>query len=72
MKKTWLVLGIVSIVVCVFLLLLAALRMHGYYHLLDGDAQLYQSLHQRAIICLVLGIVFAIIGVVSFVIRAKV
>ena len=72
MKKLLLIVGIMSIIVCVLSLLFAALNLFGYYHVLDGTAELYIRLHRRMIIFFVIGIVFAVIGIVCFIIRTKI
>lgn len=71
MKKLLLIIGILSIVVCVIALLLALLNMQGYNNLLDGTAEHYERLHNRMIVCFVSGAVFAVIGAACFVIRSK-
>ena len=72
MKKVLLIVGIINMIVCVLSLLFAALNLFGYYHVLDGTAELYIRLHRRMIIFFVIGIVFAVIGIVSFIIRTKI
>jgi len=72
MKNLLLIFGIMSMIVCVLSLLFAALNLFGYYHVLDGTAELYIRLHQRMIIFLVIGIVLALIGIVCFIIRSKI
>ena len=72
MKKLLLIVGIVSIVACVLFLLFALLNLLGYYNVADGTAELYSRLHQRMIICFVIGIVFAVIGTVSIIIHSKI
>lgn len=71
MKKFLLILGIVIIVVGVIALLFSALQRHGYYHLLDGDADMYIGLHRRMIISFVIGIVLEVVGAVCIIIQAK-
>ncbi len=72
MKKLLLIVGIVSIVACVLFLLLAALNLFGYRHVLDGTAELYDKLHQRMILHFGIGIGFAVIGTVCMLLRSKV
>ena len=72
MKKMLLIFGIVSIVACIVFLLLFALYMHGYYNIFDGSPELYDRLHRKMIIYLVIGIVFLVIGTVSLIIRSKI
>ena len=69
MKDYLLILGIAVIAVGVIALLFSALQCYGYYHLLDGDSELYIGLHRRMIIFLVVGIILAIIGVSCIIIR---
>ena len=69
MKKYLLILGIAVIAVGVIALLFSALQWYGYYHLLDGDADLYIGLHRRMIIFLVVGIILVMIGVSCIIIR---
>ncbi len=69
MKKVWLILGIVIIMIGVAALLFSALQRHGYYHLLDGDADLYARLHRRMIVFLVVGILFVVMGAWCIIIR---
>lgn len=71
MKKLLLIVGAASLIACALSLLLSALSWHGYYHLLDGSADLYIRLHRRMIICFVMAIVLAVIGAASFVLRVK-
>ncbi len=70
MKKYLLIAGIVCIIGCVLSLLFAALNRFGYYHLMDGTADLYASLYQMMIISFVSGIVLAAAGAVCLIIRA--
>lgn len=71
MKKLLLIVGIISIIVCILSLLFAALSWFGYYHLLDGSAELYTRLHRRMIVFSVIGIVLAVIGTICLIIRFK-
>ena len=71
MKNNLLIIGIVIITVGVIALLFSALQLYGYYHLLDGDADMYIGLHWRMIISLVIGIVLVAMGAVCLIIRAK-
>ena len=66
-----LIVGIASLVVCVLLLAFAALNWFGYYHVMDGSAELYHRLHQRATVSLTVGVVFALIGAGSLILRVK-
>ena len=58
------VLGILS-------LLLGAMNLFGYYHVLDGSTELYHRLHHRGIVFLMSGIMLAVIGAACFLIRSK-
>ena len=71
MHKVLFILGIVCIVIAVIALLYAALQRFGYYHVLDGDSDMYARMHLHMIVSFVIGIVFAFAAVVCFVIRAK-
>ncbi len=71
MKHLLLTVGIISLIVCVLLFADSALSRNGYYHLMDGSADLYSSLHRRMIISLVLGIVLAVIGALCMLLRFK-
>ena len=72
MKKLLLIAGVVIIIAGVIALLFSALQRFGYYHLLDGEADLYIRLHWRMIISFVIGIVLAVIGIVCLIIRSKI
>lgn len=72
MRKLLLIVGIVSIIVCVLFLLFAALNMGAYYHLLDGTAEHYSRLYQKMIISFIVGIILAVIGTVCIIIRSKI
>jgi len=69
LKKNLLILGILIIIIGVIALLFSALQGYGYYHLLDGDADLYIRLHRRMILFFVIGIVLVVIGVSCIIIR---
>ena len=71
MKKMLLIAGIILIIASVLSLLYAALNLFGYYHVLDGSAGLYSSLHRRMITFGLIGIVLAVLGTVCFIIRLK-
>ena len=71
MKKLLLIIGIMIIIAGVIALLFSALQRFGYYHLLDGNADLYIRLRWRMIISLVIGIVLVAIGAVCLFIRTK-
>ena len=64
MNNTLLVIGIVCIIVGLISLLLAALNGYGYYHVLDGSADLYHKLRMRMRLFLIIGICIEIIGVI--------
>lgn len=71
MKNLLLIVGIVLIVACVLSLLIAFVNMQGYHSLRDGSASHYQRLHQRMMIYFVVGIIFAVIGIVCVILRFK-
>ena len=71
LKKLLLMAGVVIIVAGVIALIFSALQRYGYYHLLDGDADLYLRLHWRMIISFVIGIVLVAMGAVFLFIRTK-
>ena len=71
MKKLLLIIGVVIILAGVIALIFSALQRYGYYHLLDGDADLYLRLHWRMIISFVIGIVLVAMGAVFLFIRTK-
>ena len=71
MKKLLLIAGVVIIVAGVIALLFSALQRYGYYHLLDGDADMYIRLHWGMIISFAIGIVLVAIGAVCLIIHAK-
>lgn len=69
MKKLLLITGILIIILGVIALLFSALQGYGYYHLLDGDADMYLGMHRRMIQFLVIGIILVVIGAVCMIIR---
>ena len=71
MKKVLLIIGIILVVLSISSLLLGAVNLFGYYHVLDGSTELYHRLHNRGIVFLVGGIVLAVIGAACFLIRSK-
>ncbi len=71
MKKLFLIIGIICLAAGTLSLLFAALNLFGYYSVLDGSSSLYGSLHRRAIVFAVIGIVLAAAGIACLVIRAK-
>ncbi len=71
MKKLLLAAGIICIIACVLSLSFASLNLFGYYHLLDGSADLYVSMHQRMKLFSAIGIAFAAAGAACLIIRAK-
>ena len=72
MKKILLIVGVISIIVCVLFLLFALLNMHTYYNLFDGTAEHYNKLHYRMNISFIIGTVLAVIGTVCIIIRSKI
>ena len=71
MKKLLVIVGCIGLITGVLSLLLSAFFRHGYYNVLDGSGDLYASLHQRMIVFFVVGVILAVIGIASMVIRAK-
>ena len=71
MKRMLLIAGITLTIASVLSLLFAALNLFGYYHVLDGSAELYSRLYQRMIVFGLIGIVLAVLGAVCFIIRLK-
>lgn len=71
LKKLLLIAGVVIIVAGVIALIFSALQRYGYYHLLDGDADMYIRLHWGMIISFAIGIVLVAIGAVCLIIHAK-
>ena len=71
MKKLLLIIGVVVIIAGVIALLFSALQRYGYYHLLDGDADLYIRLHRGMIVSFVIGIVLVAMGAVCLIVRTK-
>ena len=69
LKNFWLILGALIIILGVAALLFSALQGYGYYHLLDGDADMYIRLHRRMILFFVIGIILVVIGVSCIIIR---
>lgn len=71
MKKLLLIVGVISIIACVLSLLFAALNLYGYYHVLDGDSDLFIRMEQRMVVSFVIGIVLALVSAVCLFIRSK-
>ena len=71
MKKLLLIIGIISIIISVLSLLFASFNFYGYYHVLDGTADLYIRLHRRMITFFVIGIALMVIGIVCLIIFSK-
>ena len=71
MKKLLFITGIVSLSAGLVSLAISALSRVGYYHLMDGSADLYSSLYQRMIGCFAAGIILAVAGMICMVIRFK-
>ena len=71
MKNLLLITGLVIIIAGVIALLFSALQLYGYYHLLDGEADMYVAMRWRMIISLVIGIVLVAMGAVCLFIRTK-
>ena len=71
MKKLFLILGVLSFVACVLSLSFGLLNLHSYYTLMDGSAEHYKHLHDRAIVSFVVGALFAGAGTLCMILRAK-
>ncbi len=69
MKQFLLIMGIVIIITGVTALFFSLLQGYGYYHLLDGDADLYSRLLQRMMVFLVVGILLVVMGVLCIILR---
>lgn len=67
MKKILLIVGIISIVLCVLFVLSALFNMFGYHNLYDGTQAHYNRLHQRVIYSWIIGGIFAVIGAVCII-----
>ena len=72
MKKLLLIVGVIVIIACILSLLYASLTFSAYKSLRDGTPEHYESLHKRAITCLVIGIILAVIAIVCFVLKCKI
>lgn len=71
MRRVLLFVGIAVFVLCVLSLLFAALNLFGYHNVLDGSAELYGRLHQRAILFFVIGIILAVAATVCMIVSLK-
>ena len=63
--------GIVIIIAGIICLLAAALQFYGYYHVLDGSAELYHRLHRRAVVFAAAGLVLTAAGAACVMLRPK-
>lgn len=72
MKEVLLIVGIVAVILCALSLLFAGLNWFGYYNLLDGTSEQYARLRRRKIIFMIIGIVLAVVGIVSLIVQAKI
>ena len=70
MKKFFRIAGVVLIAACVLSFLYAGLNWYGYGHVLDGSAELYERLRQRAIAFSAIGAVFAAGGTACMILSA--
>ena len=66
-----LIAGITLIIAGVLSLLYAALNLFGYYHVLDGSAELYRNMYRRMITFGLSGIILTVLGTVCLIIRLK-
>jgi len=71
-KKLLLIVGITCLAACGVSFLFALFNRFGYYHVLDGGADLYARLHQRMNIGFAAAIIFLVIGSVCLFISAKI
>ena len=71
MKKRLFILGIISFVACVLSLSFAVLNLYGYYHVMDGSAELYSRLYQRMTMGFVGGALLAVAGALCMIFRTK-
>jgi len=69
LKKLLLIFGILILISGAIALVFSALQGYGYFHLLDGDADLYIRLHRRMILFFVIGIVLSLLGILCMIIR---
>lgn len=69
MKTPLLIIGIILLAAAVLSLLYGALSLYAYRHMLDGSAEHYARLHQRAVCFFVAGGVLASAGAACMVIR---
>ena len=72
MKEVLLIVGIVAVILCALSLLFAGVNWFGYYNLLDGTSEQYARLRRRKIIFMIIGIVLAVVGIVSLIVQAKI
>ena len=72
MKKLLLIVGIVIIAAGAVLLLFAALNLFGYCRVLDGSAELYARMHQRATVSFAIGFSFTAAGAACFAVRSRI
>ena len=68
-KNVLLISGVLIIIAGGIALLFSALQGYGYYHLLDGDPEMYIRMHRRMLQFLVIGIVLVVIGAVCLSVR---
>ena len=69
MKKILLIVGVVSIVVCVLALLCAQYFLHIHNGTFDAPSAVYIRFQQMRNNCLLIGIIFAAIGIISMIVR---
>ena len=72
MKKLLLIIGIACLTLGALLLLFGAFSRFGYYHVLDGSADLYNRLHSRMVLGFSAGPVLAALGGVCLIFRARI
>ncbi|MCR4614717.1 MAG: hypothetical protein K5756_01010 [Clostridiales bacterium] len=71
MKKVLFISGILLLAAGIICLLISVFYYYSYHHVLDGSAELYHRLHNRAVKCLISGIVTEICGIITLAVRYK-
>ncbi len=63
--------GIISIIAGILSFLYAALNRNGYYHLLDGEGDMYIRMHRKMIVFFAIGIILTVLGIVCITVYSK-
>ena len=71
MKKLLLIVGILVLLACVLILLLAALKLNAYHTLRDATPEHYQSLLSASTRYLIVGVILAALGAACLILRVK-